>query len=466
MNILIKQITKDKYFILIVLLILITTLLHYSNFMAELEFHNFYRKLYYIPIILASFRYRLRGGIISSIFISILYAPHLSLLDTDLNIALINQYLEIILFLTIGFITGWLVEGDYKKQKLLENNIVEITRLQNYTQNIVDSIDNGVLATDTNLIITALNREGEKILGVDDVTGLSVAAIFHNDIIDILNQTKLQRFRYSDVKTIINVEGEERYLNLTISPLLNILDRIQGLVIVIDDLTNEKHLEAQTARADRLSAIGEFASGIAHEIRNPMGIIKTISQTLQQEDDNESIMEGLSIINMEIDRANRVIQSLLNFARPDANIMEEIDVNNLIKDVLLIINKFASKQDIEIKPIYSDEILIMGDREKLKQVFINIILNSIQSMEEGGFISIKTESSDSGVSIYFKDNGIGISKENINKIFNPFFTTKEEGTGLGLAVSNRIIQDHNGYITIDSSINQGSLVVIYLPIHE
>lgn len=460
-----KRTLNNKNTWIIVSLLIIITFLHYSNLAAVKEIHNFYRMLYYIPIILASFKYRLKGGLIISIVVSLLYAPHIFLFTTEISIALVNQYLEIMIFLTIGFITGWLVEGDYKKQKLLENNIVEITKLQNYTRNIVDSIDSGVLVTDTNLLVTALNREGEKILGVRDAIGSNVSTIFDGNIIDILNQTKLQKFKYIDVKTVIKVEDEEKYLKLTVSPLLNILDKIQGLVIVIQDYSNEKYLETQTARADRLSAVGELASGIAHEIRNPMGIIKTISQTLQEEEDRDSIVEGLAIIVKEIDRANKVIQTLLNFARPDSNRIEEVNINELIDEVLLIINKYALNKRIQISFDYDKDLIIMGDKEKLKQVFINVILNSIQSMGDGGTVSINTEVSDSGVNISFKDTGAGITKENLSKIFNPFFTTKEQGTGLGLAVSNRIIQDHNGYITIDSIVNKGTLVVIYLPIH-
>ena len=461
-----KNTLNNKNTWIITTLLIIITFLHYSNLMAVMELHNFYRMLYYIPIILAAFKYRLKGGLITSITVSLLYAPHIFLFNTEVNIALINQYLEIMLFLIIGFITGWLVEGDYNKQKLLENNIVEITKLQNYTRNIVDSIDSGVLATDTNLVITALNREGEKILGVKDVNGLSVATIFDDNIIDILNQTKLQKIKHIDAKTVIKVEDEEKFLKITVSPLLNILDKIQGFVIVIQDYSNQKYLEAQTARADRLTAVGELASGIAHEIRNPMGIIKTISQTLQEEEDQESIVEGLAIIVNEVDRANKVIQTLLNFARPDANVIGEINISDLIDEVLLIINKYAINKRIEINCDYGKDIIIMGDKEKLKQVFINVILNSIQSMGDGGTISISTEVNDSGVNISFKDTGIGITIENLTKIFNPFFTTKEQGTGLGLSVSNRIIQDHKGYITIDSIVNKGTLVVIYLPIHE
>lgn len=459
-----KKVFKEKDFWLISFLILIITFLHYSNLMAEWEIHTFFRKLYYIPIILSCFRYRLKGGLISSIVVSILYAPHLFFYNDGINISLINQYLEIILFLTIGFITGRLEEQDYKKQKSLESKIVEITKLQNYTKNIVDSINSGVISINKDFIVKSTNREAEKILGIEDIEGINITEILRKkDVIDGLVQSKIQKIHLSQIKTEIIVENEERYLDLNISPLLDIMERVQGLVIIIQDKSKEKHLEAQAIRADRLSAVGELASGIAHEIRNPMGIIKTISQTLQEEESHEDIMEGLQIIVKEIDRANNVIQTLLNFARPDTNKKEEISINELLEDVILIINKYVQKQNIDIDIDLEKEIRIIGDKEKLKQVFINVILNGVQSILEGGEIKIKMEISNEGINISFKDTGCGIKKDNLKKVFNPFFTTKEKGTGLGLSVSNRIIQDHNGYMAIDSIVGNGTSVDIYLP---
>ncbi|MBU5313497.1 PAS domain S-box protein [Tissierella carlieri] len=432
--------------------------------MAEWEIHIFYRKLYYIPIILSSFRYRLKGGLISSIIVSILYAPHLSIFRTGISITLLNQYLEIALFLTIGFITGKLVELDYEKQKSLENKVIEITKLQNYTKNIVDSINSGVLSTDPNFIITSINKEVEKIFGEKDLEGVNITRILKDkNIIDILNQAKIQKIHFSDIKTEIKVGDEEKYLALTISPLFNILDKVQGLVIIIQDKSREKYLEAQTVRTDRLVAIGELASGIAHEIRNPMGIIKTISQTLKEEKGDKDLVEGLEIIIKEVDRANKVIDGLLNFARPIENEMKEISLSELLKEVVLITDKYLSKQNISMELNINEDTNIIADKEKLKQVFINIIFNGVQSMSSGGTITINTEIIDNGVNISFIDTGIGIKKENLEKIFNPFFTTKEKGVGLGLSVSHRIIQDHNGYITIDSTESKGTQIDIYLP---
>ncbi|MGO1470818.1 MAG: two-component system sensor histidine kinase NtrB [Tissierella sp.] len=460
-----KKTIKDKYFWLISFLTLLITFLHYSNLMSEWELHIFYRKLYYLPIILSSFRYRLKGGLISSIIISILYAPHISIFGSGLSITLLNQYLEMVLFLTIGYITGKLVETDYEKQKKLENKIIEITKLQNYTKNIVDSINSGVLSLDTNFNITSINKEGEKIFGVKEVLGSNILKIFDEKYIDdIFNQAKIQRTQFANINSKINIEGIEKYLVLTVTPLFNILNKLQGLVVIIQDKSKEKNLEAQAIRSDRLVAVGELATGIAHEIRNPMGIIKTISQTLQEENDNEDLLEGLEIIIKEIDRANRVIDGILNFAKPIGNEMKEVSLNALLEEVVNITNKYVKKQNVIIELYLEDEINIIADKEKLMQVFINLIFNASQAMAMDGKIIITTVTRDSGVNISFKDTGIGIKKEDIKKLFNPFFTTKEKGIGLGLSVSDRIIQDHNGYMIIDSIEGEGTQVDIYLPL--
>lgn len=459
-----KEIIKDKYFWVITFLTLSITFLHYSNLMSEWEMHIFYRKLYYLPIILSSFRYRLKGGLVSSIVVSILYAPHILIFGSGLSLTLLNQYLEIILFLTIGYITGKLVEVNYEKQKILEKKIIELTKLQNYTKNIVDSIHSGVLSLDTNFNITSINKEGEKIFKDKGILGTNVLGMFNEKYIDdIFNQAKIQKIQFANITAKVIVEGIEKHLMLTITPLFNILNKLQGLVVIVQDKSREKNLEAQATRSERLIAVGELATGIAHEIRNPMGIIKTISQTLQEENDNESLLEGLEIIVNEIDRANRVIDGILNFAKPTENEMKKISLNELLQEVLMITDKYVDKQNVGIDLYLENEISIIADKEKLLQVFINLIFNATQAMEKGGKITITTDQRDKGVNISFKDTGIGIKKEDIKKIFNPFFTTKEKGVGLGLSVSDRIIQDHGGYTIIDSIEGQGTQVDIYLP---
>lgn len=462
-----KNIIIDKFFWGITFLVLIITIFHYSTVMSKWELHIFYRRLYYIPIILAAFRYRLKGGFIVSLIISILYAPHLIFYFTGFNISSINQYLEILLFLSVGLITGRLVEEDYKKQKQLENKVVEIARLQNYTKNIVDSIESGVISINNDFIITSVNREGEKILGKKVRNGVKISLIFKDKKFDsILKQVKVQKRSISNIKLKLSNSDKEIYLELKIFPLLDILDRVHGQVIVFEDKSREKYLEAQAIRADRLATVGELASGIAHEIRNPMGIIKTISQVLQEETKELSIKEGLEIIEKEIDRANSVIQGLLDFAKPPKNKVEKFNLNDFLNDIVLITEKYIKKHNINLNISSIENIEITADKEKMKQAFINVILNSVQAMPNGGKLKIETFLSEGWLNIRIHDTGVGISKDNLKKIFNPFFTTKEKGTGLGLSMVNRIIEDHGGYINVESIVNKGTKVDIFIPVKK
>lgn len=459
-----KNILYDKYFWLINVTVIIITFLHYSTVMSKWEFHIFYRRLYYIPIILSAFKYRLKGGLLTSFIISILYAPHLMFNFNGFNIASINQYFEIILFLSIGLITGRLVEADYKKQQQLESKIIEITRLQNYTKNIVDSIESGVISVNNDFIITSVNREGEKILENMVKIGQKITSVIKDEkLYEALKQVKVQKKPVSNINIKLSYYEKEIYLEFKVFPLLDILNRIHGQVIVFEDKSKEKYLEAQTARADRLATVGELASGVAHEIRNPMGIIKTISQVLQDETEDLNMKEGLEIIEKEIDRANNVIQSLLNFAKPSTNVIERFSLDDFLNDIVLITEKYIKNHDIELSLKLTGNIEIMADKEKMKQVFINIILNSVQAMPKGGKLKIETSLLNEWLNIRFQDTGIGIPKDNLKKIFNPFFTTKEKGTGLGLSMVNRIIEDHGGYINVESTVNKGTKVDIFIP---
>jgi len=343
--------------------------------MAEWEMHIFYRKLYYIPIILAAFRYRLRGGLLTSITVSILYAPHLFLFSQGFNITVLNQYLEIILFISIGIITGRLVSLDFKKQKLLENKVVEITRLQNYTENIVDSIDQAVISLNNEYVVTSVNRIGINLLGIDREGQVKITEILSSKaLVGTFSQVKLEKKPVTNTMLEVEIHNTKLYLNINVFPLFDILDRVHGLVMVIEDKSKERHLEAQAVRADRLESLGELASGIAHEIRNPIGIIKTISQVIQKETNDREIKEGLEIIETEVDRANKVIQELLNFARPQSNKVEVISLNSLLEETIVIMKKYAIQQEVTIDSDLANDIKILGDKEKLKQVIINIII--------------------------------------------------------------------------------------------
>lgn len=456
---------KDK--LIIAVSIIIITLLHYFTLSSRWGLHDFYRRLYYIPIILAAFKFKLKGGAISSIIVSILYAPHLLTYFGELNIDIINQHLEIVMFIIIGTITGTLVQSEAKIRHLLEVQIMKLTNLENYTQNILDSILNGVIAVDRDLKVTSINKEGEKILNLKKSLAGEYAYEYFEDpqkVRELFVKVIKHNKQVQNMETnCIGDDGTEIPVRLHIYPLRNILNKSEGIVLVIEDISQIRKLENQVRRAEKLSAIGELASGIAHEIRNPLGIIKTISQTINKEVEDEEIKEGLEIIESEIDRANKVIQGLLDFAKPSVVNYRLQSIDRLLGDVLLLVNKYSQQHKVKIHYTLVEDSMINVDGDKLKQAFINIIFNSIQAMESGGNMYIDLVSSEECTIITFRDTGIGIDKDKLEKIFEPFYTTKEKGTGLGLSITHRIIEEHKGFMEIESDIGIGTTIRIYLP---
>jgi PAS domain S-box-containing protein len=239
-----------------------------------------------------------------------------------------------------------------------------------------------------------------------------------------------------------------------------------ALVGIIRDLTKEKEieqLEKQLLQADKLATIGQLASGVAHEINNPLGNISLYAQMLLKKIDDESTRNKLNIINDEANRAAHIVKGLLDFARQSEPSMIPTDINGEISKVLSILEH--ELKYIKVNTILQQIPLINCDPGQISQVIMNILTNSIQAITVNGNITIETRLENNNVEIIIIDNGCGISEENLNRIFDPFFTTKKrgEGTGLGLSISYGIIKSHNGSIDVKSEVGKGTTFIIKLP---
>lgn len=234
-----------------------------------------------------------------------------------------------------------------------------------------------------------------------------------------------------------------------------------------------KRSKSYIRRADRLASLGTLTAGLAHEIRNPLVAIKTLTQLLPERiDDEEFRNHFLSIAAGEVDRISHLVSELLDFARPSSPKMEFEDINQTIDGMILLCSTECKKKNIQIeKQLALDLPLIRVDREQIKQVFLNILLNAIEATGDGGKITVRTRSfskpsGDRYLQVEIKDTGCGIPKEYLEEIFNPFYTTKATGSGLGLSISNQIVQDHKGYIDVESQQGKGSSFFINLPIDQ
>ena len=234
-----------------------------------------------------------------------------------------------------------------------------------------------------------------------------------------------------------------------------------------------KRSKSYIRRADRLASLGTLTAGLAHEIRNPLVAIKTLTQLLSERlDDEEFRTQFLKIASGEVDRISSLVTELLNFARPSDPKLELEDINTILDGMILLVSTETKKKRIEVIKNYSSDFPpVQIDREQIKQVFLNILINAIEATPENGKIFIKTltftkPGGEPYVQIEFTDTGSGISEEYLEDIFNPFFTTKTTGSGLGLSISNQIIQDHKGYINVESQLHKGTSFFINLPVNQ
>jgi two-component system sensor histidine kinase HydH len=223
--------------------------------------------------------------------------------------------------------------------------------------------------------------------------------------------------------------------------------------------------EEQLRRADRLSALGELSAGMAHEIRNPLGSIKGAAEILKDDYGPDTPKhEFIQILLKETDRLNQIVQDFLGFARPKPPELKQEDVNEVIESVLTLTAQPARAARVDVEKRLDQSI---GKRDLdaglLKQAFLNLVLNAIQAMPDGGTLTVASARNDSGIAVNISDTGEGISPENRKKLFSPFFTTKQDGTGLGLAITFRIIQNHRGTIDVDSVPGKGTTFTVRIP---
>jgi signal transduction histidine kinase len=234
-----------------------------------------------------------------------------------------------------------------------------------------------------------------------------------------------------------------------------------------------KRSKSYIRRADRLASLGTLTAGLAHEIRNPLVALKTLTQLLPERiDDEEFRTEFLQIASGEVDRISSLVTELLEFARPSDPKLELEDINAILDGMILLVSTETKKKQIDITKDYSADVPpVQVDREQIKQVFLNILLNGIEATPENGEITVRTRyfmkpGGEPYTQIEFADTGCGIPEEYMEDIFNPFFTTKSTGSGLGLSISNQIIQDHRGYIFVESQLGKGSSFFINLPVNQ
>ena len=344
---------------------------------------------------------------------------------------------------------------------------------------ILESIPTGVITLDAKGRIVAFNRFAERVTGfkATDVVGKNFDRVFQSGCFKnaALNFKDIDNIeKATEIKTRFAFNGRnDVYLNIAVSPLTSPEKGKIGTVLCVTDITRIQNLETQANRTGRLAAMGEMAVRIAHEIRNPLGSIELFStmlkNDLKQYEDLQALAEHIS---SGVKSINNIVSNLLLFIRPDQHLDRQvIDVHEALKDSLFFARHlFDARDGIELVTELTHETLfVSADLELLKQVFLNLILNAIQAMDVGDRLGISTrkiidQEGLGWVEVHLVDSGCGIATEDLPKIFDPFYTTRKKGTGLGLTIVHNIIKMHGGSIDISSRPEEGTRCIVTLPL--
>ncbi len=365
-----------------------------------------------------------------------------------------------------------------QKEDIILHLTRELEDVKNFTESIIQSIGSGIIITEMNDTITYINRAGERMLGYSkgnlmgkpfSIFGLrekqSIIPSFLNNPDDL--DTRKEGWMKKNDHT-------EFPVGFTINNHLSIRGEKIGKIVVFRDLTNVYKIQEEILRMDRLVSLGKLASGIAHELRNPLAGIKTTAQALGEEmSGDDSRREYLHRITKEIDRLNDLLKTFFSFAKPQNLNLIHCHIKDIINEIIPFLIKEIADKGIRFIETYHPKLSrIKVDKTQMHQVFLNLFLNAIQAMPNGGELKIEASPmvsaspeglKQNSIKVIVSDTGRGIPPHIVHKIFDPFFTTKPKGVGLGLSITYQIIKKHEGTIKVESQWERGTSFVINLP---
>lgn len=409
--------------------------------------------LYLINIILCGIIFKRRGGVFLALLTSICFGFLLAL-DPQWqgNTLYVATGINNLAFFAVAYLSGYLSEQlNVMGLELLARGR-DIRALKNLNSLIIKGMPSGQMTIDSQGVILQANEQAQKIFESNGI-------IVNKNIQSLIPPFKDFLKRLTGGSTTEIHTHDDRILRLSFSPLTDDQGSRLGSILLVDDITNVKKLETRVVQSEKLAAVGQLAAGIAHEIRNPLAGISGSVQLLQSEASmNQDQKKLMSIAIKEIDRLNHLITEFLDYARPVSADRKVIDFSNLLEETLDSLKNDPLAKLVTIQKNIQPDLHIQGHGDKLKQALLNIIVNGIQAMESTSQKDLKIELSaqEHSVILQIQDSGVGIAEKNLQKIFEPFHTTKVKGTGLGLAIVHSILEAHGAQIDVKSVINQGT----------
>jgi two-component system sensor histidine kinase PilS (NtrC family) len=371
----------------------------------------------------------------------------------------------------------------------LQNKNIDFKKLQEFHRNVVQNMVNGLMTTDLEGRVTAVN------IACESITGYSLSESIGKHCYQLLPMEEMSRlftYKGDSISMPYHMEGEcarkdgeAILISLKISHLLspeadlkkNLEQQVEGYICVFEDRTKIHKMEEKMKQSEQLAAVGKFSAGLAHEIRNPLaslsGSIQVLKETLVTDEDQQRLM---NIVLKETERVNNIVTDFLSYAQPRKSKTTVIDLTQLLQDIVILMkNSNEYDPSINIQLVAPpDHIIIQSEEAQIKQMIWNLCINGIQAMDKSGNLTMtvrkvegyqhkKFQTDRRGVVIIVEDQGRGISPEEQESIFDPFFTTREEGVGLGLPTVKQIVERFAGYIGVESELGRGTCFDIFLP---
>lgn len=379
------------------------------------------------------------------------------------------------IILNYSIIMALVLLGIYVIFKLQATYIIKKTlnEMKVYTSKLLETMDNAVISVDNNGNIKTFNRKSEEIFNKkkEEVLNKDCQEVLNLKINGecLLKECLLEKKNITQ-EIILEEKGlKKKILDLNTSFLTDESGEITGVVAVIRDVTEIKDLNEEVARHKRLVALGKLSAGIAHEIRNPLSSIRGLAQFVYNSfSKSDERKEDLNTIIQEVDRLNKLVAQVLDYAKLKVLNLAPFSLSNLINKIVELFKQEIKNKQIKFNLELSPDIsLIQADEDQIRQILMNIIINAIQAIAEKGEIKIKTEKSllkgKPAIKLIIEDNGIGIVDKDLNQIFDPFFSTKEKGSGLGLSIVYKLVEGHQGEIKVESKEGEGTKFIIFLP---
>jgi len=390
--------------------------------------------------------------------------PIVQMPDYSKTVKYIFVLVSIFLLVVVGMIT-W----NQSLKKEVNKRTKEVMNGKNDLQITFDGMTEYIAVNDLDLNVVNINQS------YLDFIGKSKEEVIQKPCKDIFS-----KFDTNDLELMIHalIENEEsevkemsrdnRHYIVRTYPLKNTNGELKNVLVIIQNVTKEKVSERQFLQESKMAAIGQLAAGMAHEIRNPLGIIRNQSFILESRIKDERMSRSFSLVNSSVDRASRIIDNLLEFSRLTDDIKRWINLKEFLSKILSLENKTMLKRNITCDLVCDSDLKIYSNVESLKHILINLISNAIDAVDSNGSVDIVVYGNAEGVVISVEDSGQGIHEDELEKIFNPFYTTKEpgKGTGLGLYIAYNEVQKLNGNITVERSEEEKTVFKVELPIKE